>query len=39
MIKIAEPGANCKRISKWCLSKFTVSPFTENKSCHRYIED
>ena len=31
MRKIAEPGTNCKRISKWCFSNFTVSPLTEKK--------
>ena len=38
MRKIAEPGTNCKRISKWCFSNFTASPSTE-KSRHGYIED
>jgi len=29
--KIAKPGTNCKRISKWCFSNFTLSPLTEKK--------
>ena len=31
MRKIAEPGTNCKIISKWCFSNFTASPFNRKK--------
>jgi hypothetical protein len=30
--KVAEPGTNCKRISKWFFSNFNASPLTEKKS-------
>ena len=31
MIKIAEPGTNGKKFSKWCFSNFTAFPLTEKK--------